>query len=192
MREIEESRHEFYYHQQASQWTQLGDRVTREFFAINGPRHSCVGIRQLKRQDGTIATEPDELCSIATDFYSDLLSADPPTAARKVCRETTWTHVQRRVTDRMRDALALPLSDEELMEALRVLPRHSCPGEDGLTPTFFMRYWDILGQDLRKGFQHILDTGVMPEGFFEGLIFLIPKGEGVSDDIRHSGGRLRS
>ena len=74
-----------------------------EFFANNGPRHSRAGIRQLKRQDGTIATEPDELRSIATDFYSDLLSADPPTAAREVCRETVWTHVQRRVTDRMRD-----------------------------------------------------------------------------------------
>ena len=45
VREIEEARHEFYYHRQASQWTQLGDRVTREFFAINGPRLFRADIR---------------------------------------------------------------------------------------------------------------------------------------------------
>ncbi len=59
---------EFYYHWQASPRTQLGERVTAEFFEITGPRNSHVGIGQLRRQDGTIATEPDELRSIATEF----------------------------------------------------------------------------------------------------------------------------
>ena len=53
-----------------------------------------------------------------------------------------------------------------------------------MTPGFFMQAWELLGPGLHRGFQHILDSGVMPERFSEGLIFLIPKGEGVSDDIR--------
>ena len=32
--------------------------------------------------------------------------------------------------------------------------------------------------------QLIVDTGIMPQAFSEGLIYLIPKGAGVSDDIR--------
>ena len=84
----------------------------------------------------------------------------------------------------MRAALAEPLSDVELADALRALPRHSCPGEDGLSPAFFLRYWEVLGPDLGRGYQHILDNGTMPQRFSEGLLFLIPKGEGVTDDIR--------
>ena len=49
---------------------------------------------------------------------------------------------------------------------------------------FFLAFWDLLGDDLCVCMQQIVDTGFMPQAFSEGLIYLIPKGEGVSDDIR--------
>ena len=79
--EIEEARHEFYFHRQASQWTQLGDRVTGEFFAITGSRHSRARVRQLRRQDGLVATKLVEIRAIATDFYRELLTIEPPIEA---------------------------------------------------------------------------------------------------------------
>ena len=61
IREVEECRHAFFFHSQASQWTQLGDRVTGEFFEISGPKHRRVGVKHLKKLDGTMAVEPEEL-----------------------------------------------------------------------------------------------------------------------------------
>ena len=75
---MEERRHEFFYHSQATQWTQIGDKVTGKFFEVAGPRHHCAGVRQLKKPDGTLAIEPNEMREVATDFYRDLLIVDPP------------------------------------------------------------------------------------------------------------------
>ena len=50
---IEERRHEFLYHRQAAHWSQVGDRVTGEFFRMNGPRHSREGVHKLLRPDGS-------------------------------------------------------------------------------------------------------------------------------------------
>ena len=40
LRETLERRHDFLFHRQAAQWTQVGDRVTGDFFSITGPRHA--------------------------------------------------------------------------------------------------------------------------------------------------------
>ena len=42
----------------------------------------------------------------------------------------------------------------------------------------------MLGEDLQRCMQHIVDIGRMPQSFGARLIFLISKGEGVFDDIR--------
>ena len=84
----------------------------------------------------------------------------------------------------MRQTLAQQFQVTELWDALRALPRASCPGVDGLAPGFFLAFWDLLGDDLCVCMQQIVDTGTMPQAFSKGLIYLIPKGEGVSDDIR--------
>ena len=86
IREVEEHRHEFFFHSQAAQWTQIGERVTGEFLEVAGPRHHRARVRQLKKQDGTLAVEPDEMREVATDFYRDLLIVDPPSESLDACR----------------------------------------------------------------------------------------------------------
>ena len=76
------------------------------------------------------------------------------------------------------------LTHEELSEALQALPKTSCPGMDGLTPSFFIKYWDLFKSDLCTSFQQILREGIMPSHFVEGIIYLIPKSEGPSLDIK--------
>ena len=97
LREIEERRHDFLFHRQASQWTQVGGRVTREFFSITGPRHSRAGVRRLRRTDGTLATEPEEMRKIATQFYRELLTEEAPSPSCMESRERVLIYVRRSV-----------------------------------------------------------------------------------------------
>ena len=116
----------------------LGDRVTGEFFEITGPKHRRVGVKHLKKLDGTLAVEPEEFREVATDFYRDLLTTDLLLEAQDGCRQQVWEHIQRRVTDPMQASLAQPFSVAKLRDALRALPQDSFPGEDGLAPIFFL------------------------------------------------------
>eukprot|EP00250_Pteridium_aquilinum_P022375 c25362_g1_i1 orf=3-2321(-) len=185
LREIEERRHDYIYHRSASHWTQVGDRVTADFFEITGPRHTRSGIRRLRRADGSLTSETPQLRAIATEFYTSLLTAEPHTDRVERCRQDVWTHCRRVVTEEMGRALLAPFSYEELERALVALPRGKCPGEDGLSVAFFMRFWPSLEQGICMAFQEIMDTGQMPESLTEGLIHLIPKEGGDRDEIRH-------
>ena len=80
LRELEDRRSEYVYHRQSAQWTQVGDRVTGEFFAATRPCHSRSGIRQLHSLDGSMTSEPDEIRKIATSFYHTLLTEEAPSA----------------------------------------------------------------------------------------------------------------
>ena len=180
IREVEEHRHDFFFHSQAAQWwTQVGDRVTGEFFEVVGPRHRRAGVRQLKKPDGTLAVEPDEMREVATDFYRDLLTVDPPPESLDACRDQVWGHVQRRVSDDMRQTLVQQIQVTELWDALRALPRASCPGVDGLAPGFFLTFWDLLGDDLCACMQQIVDIGRCLRRSQRGLFTSSPRGGGV-------------
>ena len=181
---VEERRHEFSFHRQASHWTQVGDRVSGDFFAVSGPRHSRTGVRRLRRQDGSCATEPDEIRGIATEFYRALLSAEEPSPTREESRQTVWMHTRMSVIKEMRGQLLVPFSGPELHDALRAPSRDSCPREDGLLPSFFLRYWEILEPAMVQAFQEVMETGRLPEALSEGLIFLIPKEGGDREEVR--------
>ena len=50
----------------------------REFFEVTVPRHCRAGVRQLKKPDGSLAVEPDEMREVAMGFYGDLPTVDAP------------------------------------------------------------------------------------------------------------------
>lgn len=134
--------------------------------------------------DGTLATEPEEMREIATQFYKELLTEDALSPTCIESRQRVWSYVHRLVIDDMSMRLLTPFPSYELHDALCALARDSYPSEDGLLPSFFLRHWDLLEEGLRLAFQEMMDSGVMPESLSEGLIFLIPKEGGDLELIR--------
>ena len=149
--------------------------MTGEFFRITGPRFARKGVRKLRRPDGSVEMEPEGLREFATGFYRSLLSVEEESGTSEASRQRVLSSVRRTVTEEMCDRLLAPFSEEELLRALKALPRDSCPGGDGLLPAFFLQHWDLLKEGLRLAFQEIMDSGTMPSSFSEGMIFLIPK-----------------
>ena len=121
-------------------------------FRITGPRFSREGVRGLRRQDGSLEVEPEGLRSLATDFYRRLLSVEEESITVEGSRQRVLGSVWQSITDDMQDNLLAPFSEEELLRALKALPRDSCPGGDGLLPSFFLHHWYLLKEGLRLAF----------------------------------------
>ena len=162
----------------------MGDKCTAEFFHAMRPNHNAVSIKQLQDENGTISSDPKVMREIATRYYSNLLSAISFSDEDLISRSCVWNKMSSRITQDMNASLQDVLTHEELSEALQALPKNSCPGMDGLTPSFFIKYWDLFKSDLCTAFQQILREGIMPSHFTEGIIYLIPKSEGPSLDIK--------
>ena len=123
LRDIEDRRYEFLFHRRATQWSQVGDRVTGEFFRITGPRFAREGVRGLRRPDGSVEVEPEGLREFATGFYRSLLSVEEESGTLEASRQRVlMSSVRRTVTEEMCDNLLAPFSEEELLRALKALP----------------------------------------------------------------------
>ena len=59
-----------------------------------------------------------------------------------------------------------------------------CPCVDGMRVSWYIEYWDMVGNVLTSAYQQILDHGYMPEEWTESLIYLISKGDDPLHDIR--------
>ena len=54
LRKIEDNILNFQYQPSASKWTQVGDKVNKMFFSQVAPKWSTIGIKQLRREDGSL------------------------------------------------------------------------------------------------------------------------------------------
>ena len=61
--------------------------------------------------------------------------------------------------------------------------KNVCLGNNGLSPKFFLEYWDDIANAFTVVLQEVFHLGRMPIEWNEGMIYLIPKEEGVLDDI---------
>ncbi len=122
------------------------------------------------------------MCSIATEHFKQLLTAEVTSSEKEICRQAVWEQIQPRVTSVMQAHLLVPFPIEEIYKVLHTLPRHSCSGEDGLSPGFFIKYWELIKIELCEAFQLAFDLGYLLDTWKAGHIFLIPKGEHASEE----------
>ncbi len=184
IQQIQDVYYKFQYYQSNSKWTQVGNKGTGEFFRITRPSQSHSSVKHLRTENGEIISDHTQMRQLASNFYSHLLSAEAETDDIISSRNQVWGTIQKRVSHHMNEALNARLVVDELREALESLSKHNCLGQDGLTPTFFLKYWDLMKFELCAAFQRILDMGQTPKCITNGLIYLIPKGDGPSEDIR--------
>ena len=162
IQDVQQSRSDFVFQRLATKWVQVGDKVTKEFFECTAPKYSRAPIQALRDENGNRVTDSRIMLSIATTFYRKLLTAEEVNLKTSISRQKIWDHVKKTVIEEMIVKLICPITEMELKEAMRAIPKSSCPGEDGLSISFFEVNWDIIGGKLAETCNEIFQTGNMP------------------------------
>ena len=76
------------------------------------------------------------------------------------------------LTEDMRDKLEGPLTYEECKEALSSFIKDKSPGEDAFTTEFYIKFFDILGEDLVRSLNHAYEKGELSISQRRGVITL--------------------
>ena len=147
-----------------------GDRNTKFFQQKATWRAKKNNISALKRSDGSLSHDVDEMKGITNSFFMNLYSCD-----KTVNPSYIISLVKPLVNDEMNEDLCKPFSEQEISDALFQIGPLKAPGPDGFPAGFFHRNWGLLKEDIVRAVQQFFISGCMPEGINNTTIVLIPK-----------------
>jgi hypothetical protein len=152
------------------EWLQEGDRNTSFFQAKSKERAKTNHISSLKRPDGLVVTDQEELEVVAKDFYGDLF-----TAQEVLDSDAVLDHVPVKVTQQMNEELVKPFTADEVEKALFMMGANKALGPDGFTAGFYQHHLNLLGPRVTEAVLHFLHGGDMPTEVNRTTLVLIPK-----------------
>lgn len=160
----------FYRQRSRIQWLPLGDKNTTFFHRSLIHRRSRNRIHSLRRPSGEITRDSMEMGNLAVDYFHDLLSQPYPTLSLN-----TDVLYAKAISREQRDAMAGPVTREEIKEALFSIPDDKAPGPDGFNNYFFKESRAIVGNDFTAAVLHFFRTSSLPKCISAMRITLILK-----------------
>ena len=128
-------------------------------------------LSQLRGDGGDVVSDGPSLCTIArrhfsTVFASDHIDVDESSDLFAEMPELSTVD---------RTYLDYPLSRGDFATALRALNKGKSPGIDGLTPEFYLHFWDVLAAMYTEVFTFALESGRLPVSVTKSVLTLLPK-----------------
>jgi hypothetical protein len=113
-------------------------------------------------------TEP--LKPVIHDYFFNLFTSEVQDLDPEM-----MTKIFPRVTDAMNESLLAPFSVEDVNKAIFSIGDYKAPGPDGLHAVFYKQFWDVCGEEITTEVLQALNTGIIPDGWNDTTIVLIPK-----------------
>jgi hypothetical protein len=148
-----------------------GDMNTKFFHMSASSRQRAKRIEKLVNVENSTVTTQPELCKVALNYFNNLFKAN------STVQEPILELVTPKITQEENDRLLLPITKEELKEALFQMHPDKAPGPDGFNPAFYQHFWELCGNDIFAAVKEWLDRGYFPSSLNETNICLIPKCE---------------
>jgi hypothetical protein len=162
---------EVYWAQRSrSNWLHQGDRNTTFFHNYASARRKKNFISRLKNENNEWVDGTDSLKPLILDYFSNLFSSEinhvDPDMMEKVLP---------RVDADMNEVLLAPFAEDDVKKAIFSIGDLKAPGPDGLHAVFYKKFWDICGTEITTEVLQALNSGVIPEGWNDTTVVLIPK-----------------
>ena len=126
-------------------WVEEGEVSSAFFCRLEKKKSMDRWVSALRLPDDSVVSDPADLCSSFSDFYSSLYSASETDAS---AQETLLTNLPTPLSAELSDLCEGPLTMEKCYHALVGMAKEKTPGSDGFTSEFYCKFWDLVGPDL--------------------------------------------
>ena len=157
-----------------SKWTRVGDRCTKEFFEHHTCARRQTPISHMKDADRLI-TNQAELEEHILNFYRQLYTADEQVETNDAAREDCFRFIKQTVTNEHNVALLMPLTQLEVVEAMKQLPAGKAPGVDAIPSEFYQELWEDIETDVFNFVTESVTQACISEELNVSKIALLPK-----------------
>ena len=160
----------FWRQRSRSIWLPAGDKNTKFFHQRASQWRRKNHISGIQDVDGSWKRSEDQITQVAESYFQDLFTSQNPMNLGGVLDV-----VDRRFTPKMNTSLLQRYTAEEVRQALFQMHPSKSPGSDGMSPFFFQKFWNIVGNDVTESILSVLNSGHMLRKMNFTHIVLIPK-----------------
>lgn len=112
----------------------------------------------------------EEIGTYITNYYKSLFISSAGSPNNDILE-----HVPSLVTPAMNELSTKPFSGEEIKRAPDAIGNLKAPGPDGMPAVFYKKFWHMVCPKIQEEVFKVLNGGVIPKGWNETTIVLIPK-----------------
>lgn len=131
-------------------------------------------VYKLKNNTNQLVTHSQEILSIFTKFYSDLLSKSTSTIPPITLEWLNKIPIPTLTTTQI-DTLNAPCTEDEVLQIIKSLKRSSAPGPDGFSSFKYKQLSQLLTPTTTQLYSNILKGDLFPEEMLFANMSLIPK-----------------
>lgn len=167
-------------HRSRAQWYQCAEKSSKYFLSLEKHNYNKKVINKIKNKDGMIVEGTQSVLEVFNDYYQNIfqgknIEIDPDYLALLNVLQ---------LKERDRYWLEGPIQLEEIHLALKKMNLSKCPGTDGLTVEFYLKFWLVLATTIHRLFELITERKLMNRSAREAVTSLMPKPTRDSLNIR--------
>jgi hypothetical protein len=151
-------------------WLQHGDQNTSFFHNFARARRKKNFIKKLRSNEIDWVEGTENLKPLILEYFDQLFTPEVQATDPAVLEK-----VQLHVSHDMNEKLTAPFSAEDVRKAAFSIGDYKAPDPDGLHAVFYKKFWGLCGDDITAEILQALNSGVIPEGWNDTTIVLIPK-----------------
>lgn len=129
-------------------------------------------IQQLTDDGGNVYEEQGALKTYVRNYFRQLYSEPVIDVA---AGEDFLSNITATVNEEDHAHLLANITNLEVRSIITCAAKHKAAGLDGLPVEFYVRYWDVIGDELTTMYNELLTNDKFPSQFTEGMIVLVPK-----------------
>lgn len=123
-------------------WAQVGEKPSKYFLNLQKKKTKNQTMSQIYDNDGNLTTDPRKILETTSSFFEKLYCNKPDLVPLD---SLDWNALNiPKIQDTSREGLEVPYSEAELLGALKKMNLGKCPGSDGLTVEFYLKFWEAL------------------------------------------------
>lgn len=155
-------------------WAQYGEKPTAYFLGLEKRNSKQNTITSLVDEHCRNITANQDILAFEKNYFEKIYREDP-TQLRNIDDFTVPNTTIPQVADHHRTLVDLPFTKRDFHQALKDLNKNKSPGSDGLSPEFYLSFWDIMEDQFYNSIMFSLENNKMSEEQRTGIITLVPK-----------------
>ena len=164
----------------------LAEKNTKYFLQQERSNQRKQVITEIYNKNNLLINNPTQILSELHDFYKTLMNESDiniEKGSELFLTNFLSDYNHPILNDEEKTRLDAPITPDELKNALKSLNRDSSPGCDGLTPLFYLSFWNCIKYPIFECLNDSINNQFLSLSQRRSIITLLPKGSG--DENKH-------